>query len=72
MTTATEIQMMMAEGIKRNMGIQRAAERMLAPMVDRTMEILFGPKRKRWDRYGAYHRRQVKKWSAKNRLEIKI
>ena len=71
MTTATEIRMMMAKGLKRQEGFQRVAESMLAPMVDKTMAILFGPKRKRWDRTGTYYRRQIKKWLNRNRLEIR-
>ena len=73
MTTAAEIQMLQEEGIKRHAAtLDRIRNRMLLPLIDWTLvRACGGPRRKRWDKFGAYHRRQIKKWLKKNRLEVK-
>lgn len=58
--TATEIRMRMEESMRGPLA--RLQERLLKPLFDRTFDIALGPRRKSWDQYGAYHRRQLKKW----------
>lgn len=74
MTTATEIQMLQEQGIKRQAAIlDQIRNKWLVPMIDWTfVRICGGPRRKRWDKFGAYYRRQLKKWMKKNKLEIRI
>lgn len=62
--TATEVQMSWEAWSRK---VNDLNSQLLGPMVDRILglvseQALGAPKRKRWDQYGAYHRKQVKKW----------
>lgn len=74
MTTASEIEARMVEGQRQ---IEALAERYrchaLDPLIDEVFGRLCGaPRRRRWDQFGAYHRRQMKKWSKRMSADCEV
>lgn len=59
--TATEVQMRNDIAVQRIFEYYKNMRPFLEQHWQQTWNKAFGPKRKRWDQYGAYHRRQSKK-----------
>lgn len=66
-STAVEMKAQLQAGYARTTFMtERFRFLLLSPMIDAVTKALGGrpsPKWKRWDQYGAYHKRQMKKWS---------
>lgn len=73
MSTAFEVATSMAEKDWQLDGMMKSFALTLRPILDNAFCALIGPKRKRWDQYGAYHRRQQKKFIKKQlRFNIEV
>lgn len=64
MSTAVEVMLKQRHGQLR---LDRIRLKMESAWQHAMREALTGPRRRRWDQYGAYHRRMMKKWLKRRR-----
>lgn len=66
MSTATEVEMRIAEQMPKFDIARQALHGLSTRLLEGYTAAFLGPRRKRWDQFGAYYRRQLKKWRKRN------